>query len=222
MNEFFSVSWWTALSSILLIDLTMSGDNAILIALVCKNISSQYRYKAMILGCAGAVLTRIVFTAFALKILSIAYIQFLGGIVLLYVAGNLLTNSDEQSNKKMPVTLFSAVKTIIIADLIMSIDNILSMAGVASTVPGNKWSLVICGVLISLPIIVCGAKFFLVILKKFPLVIYAGGAVLAFTAAKMVASDKAMGIYLADFTGYIEIIFVMGIILYGILKKTKF
>ncbi len=221
MEAIFSISWWMALGSILLIDLTMSGDNAILIALVCKNLSDEYRIKAMLIGCTGAIVIRIIFTAFAIRVLSIAYIQFIGGIILLYVAARLLTEHNKQDEKKSPSTFMNAVKTIILADLIMSVDNILSMAGVASTVTSDRWSLIICGVLISVPIIICGASVFLLVLKKFPAVIYAGGAILAFTAAKMVSTDKVTGIYLSQFTGYIEITFVAAVLLWGFLKNRR-
>ncbi|WP_182187193.1 YjbE family putative metal transport protein [Pectinatus frisingensis] len=219
MTTIFSADWLIALSSILLIDLAMSGDNAILIALVCKNLPAKYRFKAMIIGCAGAIIIRVIFTIFAVKILSIAFVQFLGGLLLLYIAANLLTAHKHQTKDNSPSTLSSAVRTIMIADLIMSIDNILSMAGVASTANADEWSLIICGILISLPIIICGANFFLIILQKFPVVIYAGGAVLAFTAAKMVTNDKMTAACLSPFKTHIEIIFVIAVLLWGIIKS---
>lgn len=163
----FSAAWFAALGSILLLDLILSGDNAILIAMACKRLPDKQKLKAMIIGCMGAVIIRVLLTLFATELLGLPYLQFIGGILLLYIAVKLLTDhGDDKAGDKQPTTLMAAVRTIIIADFIMSLDNVLSLAGVANMVPEGKWSLIICGLMISLPIVLCGAQLFLMIMKK--------------------------------------------------------
>ena len=140
----FSAAWFAALGSILLLDLILSGDNAILIAMACKRLPDKQKLKAMIIGCMGAVIIRVLLTLFATELLGLPYLQFIGGILLLYIAVKLLTDhGDDKAGDKQPTTLMAAVRTIIIADFIMSLDNVLSLAGVANMVPEGKWSLII-------------------------------------------------------------------------------
>ena len=223
MEGIFSIEWFTAFGSILLLDIILSGDNAILIALACKNLADQQKLKAMFIGGFGAVVIRVVFTLFATGLLSIPYIEFLGGAALLYIAAKLLTDHGRgnKSDKNKPPTLAAAVKTILAADFIMSIDNILSLAGVANTVSDGKWSLIICGLLISIPIVLCGAQFFLLLMRKVPAIIYAGSGILAFTAAKMMIMDRAVGIYLVGYASYIEVMFIIMVISFGWYKNKR-
>jgi len=223
MEGIFSIEWFTAFGSILLLDIILSGDNAILIALACKNLADHQKLKAMFIGGFGAVFIRVVFTLFATGLLSIPYIEFLGGAALLYIAVKLLTDHSRgnKSDKNKPPTLAAAVKTILAADFIMSIDNILSLAGVANTVSDGKWSLIICGLLISIPIVLCGAQFFLMLMLKVPAIIYAGSGILAFTAAKMMIMDKAVGVYLVGYAAYIEVLFIIMVIFFGWYKNKR-
>lgn len=204
-----------------MLDLILSGDNAVLIALACKKLPKQHHLKAMIIGCSGAIIIRILLTVFATELLAVPYIQFIGGFALFYIAIKLLDNGHDEENTAAPATLLGAVKTIIIADFIMSIDNVLSMAGLANTIPNERWSLIICGLLISLPIVICGAQIFLLIMQKFPSLIYLGSAILAFTAAKMILMDKALGHYLIHFNGWLEAIFIISIFLWGLYKNKQ-
>ena len=217
MEGLFSAQWFAALGSILLLDLILSGDNAILIALACKNLPEGKKLKAMLIGGFGAVFIRIVCTLFATGLLAVPYLEFLGGAALLYIAISLLTDHSGNEEEKIakPATLIAAVKTILIADFIMSIDNILSLAGVASTAGDGKWSLIICGLLISIPIVLCGAQFFLLLMLKMPVIIYAGAGILAYTAAKMMVMDQAVGMYLEAYAIGIETVFVLGVLLLG-------
>ena len=167
----FSPEWLAALSGILLLDLLLSGDNAILIALACKNLPHEMRRKAIIVGGLGAVFVRIVCTLFATGLLASPYIEFIGGAALVFIAIKLVTDHSDgrvDDSGNHPTTFGQAVRTILIADFIMSIDNILSLAGVANTVPEGKWSLIICGLMISIPIVLFGAQIFLMIMLKGP------------------------------------------------------
>lgn len=205
----FSPEWIAAFTGILLLDLILSGDNAILIALACKNLPEHNRKKAILIGGLGAVLIRIVCTLFATGILAAPYIEFIGGAALLYIAVKLLTDhKGEQEDGEQPTNFWAAVRTILIADFIMSVDNILSLAGVANTVPEGKWSLIICGLLISIPIVLCGAQFFLMLMKKLPSLIYIGAAILAYTSAELMVSDKALGAVLIDYALIMKVTFI--------------
>lgn len=210
----FSPEWLAALSGILLLDLLLSGDNAILIALACKNLPEHNRRKAILVGGFGAVFIRIVCTLFATGLLAAPYIEAVGGAALLYIAVKLVVNhgEKEEGESGQPTTFAAAVRTILIADFIMSIDNILSLAGVANTVPEGKWSLIICGLLISIPIVLFGAQVFLLIMLKVPALIYAGAAILGFTAAELMTADKAVGAYLLPYAMYLKVFFVIAVL----------
>ena len=217
MEGMFSADWFAALGGILLLDIVLSGDNAILIALACKNLGKN-RLKAMIIGGAGAVLIRITCTLFATGLLSIPYLEFFGGAALLYIAVHLLIehSGDEQNEEgRQPASFMAAVKTILVADFLMSMDNVLSLAGVANTVPEGKWSLIICGLMISIPIVLCGAQFFLIIMERLPIIIYAGAGILACTSAKMMVMDGAVGPHIAAYSLWLQIIFVVLVLSIG-------
>ncbi len=220
MEGLFSAQWLAALGSILLLDLILSGDNAILIALACKNLPEGKKLKAMVIGGLGAVLIRILCTLGATGLLSAPYLEFIGGAALLYIALHLLVDhSGAEDGGAKPATLAAAVKTILVADFIMSIDNILSLAGVANTVSQGKWSLIICGLLISIPIVLCGAQFFLLVMKKVPAIIYAGAGILAYTAARLMVMDQGVGPYIASYGFYLEVLFTVGVLSIGFYKN---
>ncbi|MFV0636640.1 YjbE family putative metal transport protein [Mitsuokella sp.] len=208
----FSPEWLAALSGILLLDLLLSGDNAIMIALACKNLPQNLRRKAIIVGGLGAVFVRIVCTLFATGLLASPYIEFVGGAALVFIAIKLVTDHNDgriEENGKKPTSFGEAVRTILIADFIMSIDNILSLAGLANTVPEGKWSLIICGLMISIPIVLFGAQIFLMIMLKVPALIYLGAGILGWTAGELMTEDPALGSYLAPYAFEIKVIFVL-------------
>ncbi len=216
----FTAAWFAALGSIILLDLILSGDNAIVIAMACKNLPDHEKLKGMIIGGAGAVLVRVLLTLFATELLGFPYLQFIGGFLLIYIAVKLLVDGDDdESGDKQAVTLFAAVRTIMIADFIMSLDNVLALAGVANMVPEGKWSLIVCGLMISLPIVLCGASLFMIVMKKFPGLIYVGGAILAYTAAEMMVMDKVVGVYLQDWALIIKIVLVIAVLSFGWVKN---
>ena len=218
----FSAAWFAALGSILLLDLILSGDNAILIAMACKRLPDKQKLKSMIIGFMGSVIIRVLLTLFATELLGLPYLQFIGGILLLYIAVKLLTDhGDDKAGDKQPTTLMAAVRTIIIADFIMSLDNVLSLAGVANMVPEGKWSLIICGLMISLPIVLCGAQLFLMIMKKLPGLVYVGGGILAYTAAEMMVMDRVIGVYLVEWSLIIKVVLVLMILSFGWFKNHK-
>ena len=220
MEGMFTAAWFAALGSIILLDLILSGDNAIVIAMACKNLPDHEKLKGMIIGGAGAVIVRVVLTLFATELLGFPYLQFIGGFLLIYIAVKLLVEKDDGgANGKQAVTLFAAVRTIMIADFIMSLDNVLALAGVANMVPEGKWSLIIAGLMISLPIVLCGASLFMMIMKKLPGLIYVGGGILAYTAAEMMVMDRVIGVYLQDWGLMIKIVLVIAVLSFGWFKN---
>lgn len=158
---------------------------------------------------------RIVCTLFATGLLASPYIEFVGGAALIFIAVKLVTDHSDgrvEDGGSHPTTFGQAVRTILIADFIMSIDNILSLAGVANTVPEGKWSLIICGLMISIPIVLFGAQIFLMIMLKVPALIYLGAGILGMTAAELMTEDKALGIYLAPYAFELKVLFVAAVL----------
>lgn len=218
----FSASWFVALGSILLLDLLLSGDNAIIIALACKNLPHEHRTKAILLGCAGAIVLRVMLTMAATRLLEVPYLQFIGGVALVFIAIKLLKPEEEDlSNIKSSAKLWTAIKTILVADFIMSLDNVLSLAAVAQTVPDGKYLLILIGLLVSIPLVVCGAQILLKLIQHFPIIIYVGAAILGYAAAKMMVFDHAIGIYLAPFALAIEVILPIIVVAVGFYMKRK-
>ena len=224
MEGMFTAQWFTALGSILLLDLILSGDNAIVIALACKNLPDRQKLKGMFIGGFGAVVIRIVCTLFATGLLAAPYLEFIGGAALLYIAVHLLAEQGsgaQDDEQEKPNTLLAAVKTILVADFIMSMDNVLSLAGVANTTGDAKWSLIICGLLISIPIVLCGAQLFLLIMLKVPAIIYFGAGILAYTAAELMVMDQGVGGYIAAWAPYMKVLFVAGVLTGGWYLKNR-
>lgn len=218
----FSASWFFALGSILLLDLLLSGDNAIIIALACKNLPLEQRKKAVFLGCAGAIILRVLLTLIATKLLEIPYLQFIGGVALLFIAIKLLKPEEEDhSDIKSSGKLWAAVKTILAADFIMSLDNVLSLAAVAQTVPEGKYLLILLGLLVSIPLVVWGAQLLLKLIQRFPAIIYIGAAILGYAAAEMMVADHALGMYMESFELVLRFGLPLLIVAIGLWMKKK-
>jgi len=211
----------TQIIMIIGIDIILGGDNAIVIALACRNLPVAKRNKAIVLGTALAIIVRVCLTIMAVTLLMIPYLQLIGGLFLLYIAYNLLTEEGDDMNKiRGGTTTFQAVRTIVLADIVMGFDNVLAVAGAS----GGKIILVIFGLLISIPIIVWGSKIILKIMERFPVVIYIGAAILALTAGKMIANEERIKPLLETihYSNYIIPSFaIMFVLLAGWLKKTS-
>jgi YjbE family integral membrane protein len=183
--EFLSAPWWSALLAIVLIDLVLAGDNAIVIALAARNLPPDLRAKAVIWGTVGAIAVRSVMTLGVVWLLQIPGLMLVGGLGLLWIAYRLLADQDEGDHGPAASTFWGAMKTIIVADALMGVDNVLGVAGAAH----GAMDLVVIGLLVSVPIVVFGSNVVLKLVERFPAIIQLGAAVLAFTAAKMVVHE---------------------------------
>ncbi len=187
--ELFSTPWWSALLAIILIDLVLAGDNAIVIALAARSLPKHLQRKAIAWGTVGAIAVRSVMTVGVVWLLQIPGLMLVGGLGLLWIAYKLLADQGHKEHSgPVASTFWGAMKTIVVADALMGIDNVLGVAGAAH----GAFDLVIIGLLISVPIVVFGSTMVLKLVERFPLIIHLGAAVLAFTAAKMIVSEPLL------------------------------
>jgi YjbE family integral membrane protein len=187
--ELFSVPWWSALLAIILIDLVLAGDNAIVIALAARNLPPEHQNKAIVWGTVGAIVVRSAMTVGVVWLLKIPGLMLVGGLGLLWIAYKLISDTSEDEHQGVGATTFwGAMKTIIVADALMGVDNVLGVAGAAN----GSFDLVVIGLLISIPIVVLGSKLVLRLVEKWPVIIHLGAAVLAFTAAQMIINEKLL------------------------------
>lgn len=206
-----------ALGSIMFINLILSGDNAVVIALASRNLPVNQRRKAVFLGSLGAVVLRIGLTVVAAYLLQIPYLQFAGGLALLYIAVKLIADDKGEVKCQEASCLSEAIKVILVADVIMSLDNVLAIAGVA----GGNWVLLGFGLAMSIPLVVFGSQLILKLMDRFPVIIYIGAAILGWTAAKMVVGDAAVGALLASYALVIEVVLTVGVVAAGYWFKTR-
>jgi YjbE family integral membrane protein len=187
--ELFSTAWFSALLAIILIDLVLAGDNAIVIALAARNLPVHLRRKAIVWGTVGAIVVRSAMTIGVVWLLKIPGLMLIGGLGLLWIAYKLLVPAeDDGEHGPMASTFWGAMKTIIVADALMGVDNVLGVAGAAH----GAFDLVVIGLLVSVPIVVFGSSMVLKLVDRFPIIIQLGAAVLAFTAAKMVVGEPLL------------------------------
>jgi YjbE family integral membrane protein len=185
---FVSPEFLSALAAIIVIDIALAGDNAIVIALAARNLPAQLRRRAIVWGTAGAVAVRATLTAGVVWLLAIPGLMAAGGAVLVWIAYKLLRQDDASHHVKPANGFWPAIKTIVVADAAMGIDNVLAVAGAAH----GSFVLVVTGLLISIPIVVFGSTLVLKLLERFRWVLHIGVAVLGWTAAKMIVHEPLM------------------------------
>ena len=195
MEEFLTAHFWFAVGQIIMIDILLGGDNAVVIALACRQLPVHLRLKGILWGTAGAIVLRVVLIAFALTLLQVPFLKLVGAALLLWIGVKLLLPQDEEVHNSIQTSdkLWAAVKTVIIADLVMSIDNVIAIAG-AATGAGSQHQLplVIFGLLVSVPIIIWGSQLVLKLMDRFPIIITVGGMLLGWIAGTMALSDPAV------------------------------
>lgn len=199
MLEFLTSIDWAGVAQIIMIDILLGGDNAVVIALACRNLPPERRKAGILWGTAGAIILRVVLIAFAMSLLKMPYIKLVGGALLIWIGIKLLAPDHEEHEDGIEgsANLIGAIKTIIIADFIMSLDNVVAIAGAAEGAPHDQQlGLVIFGLLVSIPIIVWGSQIVLKLIDRYPLVITGGGALLGWIAGGMMISDSGITGYL--------------------------
>lgn len=191
MVEFFETLHWGAIFQIILIDILLGGDNAVIIALACRNLAPKQRMQGILWGTAGAIGLRVVLIAFALVLLDIPFLKVVGALLLLWIGIKLLLpEEDSHGNVKSATSIWTAVKTILIADLVMSLDNVIAIAGAAqNTDPTHQLYYVVFGLIVSVPIIIWGSTLVLKLIDRFPLVVTFGAALLGWIAGGMLVTD---------------------------------
>lgn len=187
--EFGTPQFWVAAVEIIVINILLSGDNAVVIALACRNLPPKQRRWGVIWGAAGAIILRIVLTFFAVSLLTLPYLKVVGAIALFWIGIKLIADEDGGEHEvKASDRLFAAIKTIIVADLVMSIDNVLGVAGAAK----GSVLLLVFGLVVSIPLVIAGSQLIMKLVERFPILILAGGGLLGYVAGEMLVTDVAL------------------------------
>lgn len=195
MDTFLQPEFWVAVAQIIMIDILLGGDNAVVIALACRRLPESQRTKGILWGTVGAIVLRVILIFFALTLLAIPFLKLVGAILLVWIGVKLLVPEEEEGHAKIEGSdrLWGAVKTVIVADLVMSVDNVIAIAGAAESAGGDhKMPLVIFGLLVSIPIIVWGSQLVIKLMDRFPIIITAGGMLLGWIAGTMAVTDPAL------------------------------
>ncbi|MDE2434560.1 MAG: TerC family protein [Burkholderiales bacterium] len=201
MDAMMTPEFWLAVGQIVMIDILLGGDNAVVIALACRNLPPALRTKGIVWGTMGAIALRVVLIFFAMSLLNLPYLKLIGAVLLLWIGVKLLVpDDDEHGNLEASDKLLGAIKTIIVADFVMSVDNVIGIAGAAHGADheGHQMVLVIFGLLVSIPVIVWGSTLVLRLMDRFPLIITAGGMLLGWIAGTLVIGDPAVQRFLPD------------------------
>jgi YjbE family integral membrane protein len=216
------LEWLSLFLQIMLINIVLSGDNAVVIGLASKNLPPHQRNKAIWWGAFGAIALRLVLTVVAIQILTVPYIQSIGSLLLMWIAIKLLIDDEGHSNVKEATTLGKAIWTIILADFVMSLDNVLAIAAKAN----NDLTVIILGIGLSIPIIIWGSTIVMKMLQKYPILVYIGAGILGYTAGEMFVKDEKVVTFLFGHSETIHwlipVIATVVVILAGVLKKFAF
>ncbi len=184
---------WGAVGQIIMIDLLLGGDNAVVIALACRNLPSSQRNKGVFWGTLGAIILRVILITFAVMLLDLPFLKVVGAALLIWIGVKLLVPESENEHEKIEGSskLFGAIKTIIVADFVMSLDNVIAIAGAAQQAHDDHQTLlVVFGLLVSVPFIVFGSRVVLRLIDRFPVIVWLGGALLGWIAGGLVTTDS--------------------------------
>lgn len=193
--EMVQPTFWLALGKVVWIDVLLSGDNALVIALACRGLAPRQRLWGMIFGAAGAVAVRIACTGIIATLMELPYLKIIGGLALLYVATKLLLPEDDgEVDIKTTDRLWYAIRVVMIADIVMSLDNMIAVAAAAN----GSFALLAIGLSLSIPLIVTGAAIITAILSRLPILVWAGAALLGWIAGEVIASDPAIASRLSE------------------------
>jgi YjbE family integral membrane protein len=207
LESFSHASFWIALGEIIWINILLSGDNAVVIALACRTLPARQRFWGMVLGAGAAVLLRVCFTAVIAQVMAVAFLKLIGGLLLLWIAVKLILPNDDHSGGRIKAgdTLLRAVWLIAVADIVMSLDNVIAIAAAAESAAARidiahaltiKTVLIIFGLATSVPLIIAGSAILMGLLERFPILVWAGAALLGWVAGEIIVTDAALDSYL--------------------------
>lgn len=194
MDVVMTPDFWIDLLKIIMINIVLSGDNAVVIALASRSLPPQQQKQAIMFGSVGAIVLRIILTFFAVVLLGQPWLKLIGAALLLWIGIGLLKGDDDEEELEGHSNLVAAIRTIVVADLVMSLDNVI---GVAAAAKGNLL-LLILGLVISIPLIIFGSTLILKLMNRFPVIITAGAALLGWVAGEMAISDPALKTWIGD------------------------
>lgn len=209
--------YWLSVLKIIWIDILLSGDNALVIALACRNLPDQQRKWGMILGAGAAVTLRVVFATIIVVLMTIPYLKLVGGLALLVIAAKLLVPDHEDEDVDAASNLWQAVRLIVLADVVMSLDNVIAIAAAAD----GSVSLLIFGLIVSIPLIIAGAALIMAVLDRLPILVWAGAALLGWIAGHVIATDIGVEPYLHHvFKGQLTLMLDASSALFGFAGKS--
>jgi YjbE family integral membrane protein len=191
----FDAVFWTALLKIIGVNIVLSGDNAVVIALAARSLPARQQKQAIFWGSGAAIVLRIVLTLFAVALLSLPWLKLVGSALLLYIGVKLLVPEDGDDDINASDNMLQAIKTILIADLVMSLDNVIAVAAAA----GGHWGLMIIGLAISIPLVIFGATLLVKVMERWPVVITIGAALIGFVAGEMAWEDSGIAAFTSQF-----------------------
>src|SRR6201997_9094 len=181
-------TFWLAVGKIIWINILLSGDNALVIAMACRGLHGRHRMWGMIIGSGVAVVLLIAFTGIVATLMSLPYLKLVGGLALLVIAAKLLVPEDERDEIAAGATLWHAVRIVVIADIIMSLDNVIAVAAAAN----GQLSLLVIGLAVSIPMIIAGAALIMLVLDRFPILVWLGAMLLGWIGGDVIASAPAV------------------------------
>lgn len=221
MEHIGDAAFWLALGKIVWVNILLSGDNAVVIALAARNLPAHQRNKAIFAGSAAAIVLRVALTVFAVQLLQYPYLKIVGAVLLFYIGVQLLVPEDDNEDGiKSSEHLWAAVRTILLADLVMSVDNVLAVAAAADGgPPESRLLLLVIGLGLSIPLIIFGSQLLMQVMVKYPVIITLGAALLGFVAGEMLVSDHAVEAFFHSAgrasTTVIEVAGAVGVVLVG-------
>lgn len=218
MEFLLSLDYW-AILKIIGIDILLGGDNAVLIGLAVAGLAPEVRNKAIMFGTAGAIGARVFFLAIAGLLFGLPLVKLLGGLYLFYIAYSLLAASEEDSNVAQKTSIWAAVGTIVLADLTMSMDNILAITAASQSAGEHALFYMIAGVVLSIPIIIYGSKLVIALMEKFPIVIWLGGMLLGWVATEMIITEPLIKERFTFLHDYSIILKSIGFLSVGLMAK---
>jgi YjbE family integral membrane protein len=195
MEMFTNSTVWAALLAIIVANILLSGDNAIVIAMAARSLAPEQQKKAIFWGSAAAIVMRIILTVFAVYLLTIPFLKIIGALALIYIGVDLMKSGEESDEEevKSHATMGAAIRTILIADLVMSLDNVVAVAAAADKAPEMyRWPLLIIGLALSIPLIIVGSSLLVKVIDKFPMIVTLGAALLGWLAGSLIVTDPAV------------------------------